>query len=337
MLDEVGLPRVAAERYPHEFSGGQRQRLGLARSLMLSPELLVADEPVSALDVSIQAQNLNLMQDLQRDLGLAYLFISHDLSVVRYMSDAIGVMYLGKLVEVGQADHVYYRPVHPYTRGLIDTIPVADPALAREREEKGVQGELPSAIDPPSGCRFRTRCPYARDRCAQQRPAGCGRSVPRTWPLATSAQGTRARRQPRQPPPRPNRRGAQVVGTSGCSHPSCVTRSPQGAAARRQGRGAVDQQPADPARFAVGLDALRFAGLEPVVYPSAHDQGTMRHYLAGDDQMRVADLRGALTDPGASPALSSPPGAPALSARWRRWTWMASRRCRRRSWPATPT
>jgi len=170
MLDEVGLPRAAVERYPHEFSGGQRQRLGLARALILSPKLIVADEPVSALDVSIQAQILNLMLDLQRDLGLTYLFISHDLSVVRYMAESIGVMYLGKLVEVGPADEVYYRPVHPYTKGLIDTVPVADPVVAQAREDKGVAGELPSAINPPSGCRFRTRCPFAQDICASEEP-----------------------------------------------------------------------------------------------------------------------------------------------------------------------
>jgi peptide/nickel transport system ATP-binding protein len=170
MLDQVGLPRAAAQRYPHEFSGGQRQRLGLARALILSPRLLVADEPVSALDVSIQAQILNLMQDLQRDMGLTYLFISHDLSVVRYLSDAIGVMYLGKMVEVGPADEVYYRPVHPYTKGLIDTIPVADPGRARATGQAGVSGELPSAIDPPSGCRFRTRCPLVQVICAQEEP-----------------------------------------------------------------------------------------------------------------------------------------------------------------------
>jgi peptide/nickel transport system ATP-binding protein len=170
ILDEVGLPRAAVDRYPHEFSGGQRQRLGLARALILRPKLVIADEPVSALDVSIQAQILNLMLDLQRDLGLTYLFISHDLSVVRYLSDTIGVMYLGKLVEIGPADDVYYRPVHPYTRGLIDTVPVADPVAAQAREDKGVTGELPSAINPPSGCRFRTRCPRAQEICAEQEP-----------------------------------------------------------------------------------------------------------------------------------------------------------------------
>jgi peptide/nickel transport system ATP-binding protein len=170
MLDEVGLPRAAVDRYPHEFSGGQRQRLGLARALIVRPKLVIADEPVSALDVSIQAQILNLMLDLQRDLGLTYLFISHDLSVVRYVSDTIGVMYLGKLVELGPADDVYYRPVHPYTKGLIDAVPVADPVAARGREDKGVAGELPSAINPPSGCRFRTRCPRVQELCAELEP-----------------------------------------------------------------------------------------------------------------------------------------------------------------------
>ena len=170
ILDEVGLPAAAADRYPHEFSGGQRQRLGLARALILRPAVMVADEPVSALDVSIQAQILNLMRDLQASHGLSYVFISHDLSVVRYMADIIGVMYLGKLVETGPAADVYVRPVHPYTRGLIDTVPVADPALERGKVNLGIAGELPSAVAPPSGCRFRTRCPRAQDLCAAAEP-----------------------------------------------------------------------------------------------------------------------------------------------------------------------
>ena len=170
ILGEVGLPASAVDRYPHEFSGGQRQRLGLARALIGGPSLIVADEPVSALDVSIQAQILNLMRDLQRERGLTYLFISHDLSVVRYMADAIGVMYLGKLVETGPADAVYSGAAHPYTQGLIDTVPVADPAAERAKEHQGVVGELPSAIAPPSGCRFRTRCPRAQELCATAEP-----------------------------------------------------------------------------------------------------------------------------------------------------------------------
>jgi peptide/nickel transport system ATP-binding protein len=171
ILNEVGLPATAVDRYPHEFSGGQRQRLGLARALIAGPSLIVADEPVSALDVSIQAQILNLMRDLQREHGLTYLFISHDLSVVRYMADAIGVMYLGKLVETGPAAAVYSSPAHPYTQGLIDTVPVADPEAERAKEHQGVTGELPSAINPPTGCRFRTRCPRAQDLCAVTEPS----------------------------------------------------------------------------------------------------------------------------------------------------------------------
>ncbi|MDT7568753.1 MAG: peptide/nickel transport system ATP-binding protein ddpF, partial [Pseudonocardiales bacterium] len=159
LLDEVGLARTALEKYPHEFSGGQRQRIGLARALALRPKLIVADEPVSALDVSVQAQILNLMRDLQVEHDLTYVFISHDLSVVRYIASTIGVMYLGKLVEVGPAEQVYTSPVHPYTRGLIDTIPLPDPTREHQKAHEGVRGELPSAMDPPSGCRFRTRCP----------------------------------------------------------------------------------------------------------------------------------------------------------------------------------
>jgi oligopeptide/dipeptide ABC transporter ATP-binding protein len=170
LLDEVGLPRNAVERYPHEFSGGQRQRIGLARALTLSPKVIVADEPVSALDVSIRAQVLNLMKRLQADHGLTYIVISHDLAVVKYMADRIGVMYLGKLVEMGSADDIYQRAAHPYTGGLIATIPVPDPAEARARKGAGIKGELPSSVTPPSGCRFRTRCPFAQDLCAQEEP-----------------------------------------------------------------------------------------------------------------------------------------------------------------------
>ena len=170
LLDEVGLPRSAVERYPHEFSGGQRQRIGLARALTLSPKVIVADEPVSALDVSIRAQVLNLMKRLQADHGLTYIVISHDLAVVKYMADRIGVMYLGKLVEMGSADDIYQRAAHPYTGGLIATIPVPDPEEARARKGAGIKGELPSSVTPPSGCRFRTRCPFAQDLCAQEEP-----------------------------------------------------------------------------------------------------------------------------------------------------------------------
>jgi peptide/nickel transport system ATP-binding protein len=188
MLDKVGLPKNAAERYPHEFSGGQRQRLGFARALILNPRLIVADEPVSALDVSIQSQVLNMMKDLQRDFGLTYLFISHDLGVIRYLSDRIGVMYLGKLVEIGPAEEVYLRPAHPYTKGLLDSAPVADPHWEKAKISEGVRGELPSAIHPPSGCRFRTRCPFAQEICAQAEPpmtpfAGAGHFAACHFPL----------------------------------------------------------------------------------------------------------------------------------------------------------
>jgi oligopeptide/dipeptide ABC transporter ATP-binding protein len=169
MLDEVGLPQRAAELYPHEFSGGQRQRIGLARALALEPKLIVADEPVSALDVSIQAQILNLLKELQERHALTYLFISHDLAVVKYMADTIGVMYLGKLVEVGPAREIYAHPAHPYTRALIDTIPNPDPT-APTQHGRHISGELPSPVSPPSGCRFRTRCPFAQERCSAEEP-----------------------------------------------------------------------------------------------------------------------------------------------------------------------
>jgi peptide/nickel transport system ATP-binding protein len=190
LLDEVGLPRNAVERYPHEFSGGQRQRIGLARALTLSPKLIVADEPVSALDVSIRAQVLNLMKRLQADHGLTYIVISHDLAVVKYMADRIGVMYLGKLVEMGPADDIYLRAAHPYTAGLIATIPVPDPEQARASQGAEIKGELPSPVTPPSGCRFRTRCPYAQDLCAQEEPGlrafGPGHVAACHFPLQTA-------------------------------------------------------------------------------------------------------------------------------------------------------
>src|ERR1039458_555326 len=170
LLDEVGLPRNAVERYPHEFSGGQRQRIGLARALTLNPRVIVADEPVSALDVSIRAQVLNLMKRLQADHGLTYIVISHDMAVVKYMADRIGVMYLGKLVEIGSGEDIYKRAAHPYTAGLIATIPLPEPEAARAKKGTGIRGELPSPINPPSGCRFRTRCPFAQELCAAEEP-----------------------------------------------------------------------------------------------------------------------------------------------------------------------
>ncbi len=170
LLSEVGLPANAVERFPHEFSGGQRQRIGLARVLTLSPKLIVADEPVSALDVSIRSQVLNLMKRLQDTHGMTYLVISHDLAVVKYLSDRIGVMYLGKLVETGSADDIYERAVHHYTAGLVATIPEPDPDRERSKSAVPIKGELPSAVDPPSGCRFRTRCPAAGDICAVEEP-----------------------------------------------------------------------------------------------------------------------------------------------------------------------
>jgi peptide/nickel transport system ATP-binding protein len=170
LLGEVGLSAAAADLYPHEFSGGQRQRIGLARALILEPALIVADEPVSALDVSIQAQILNLMKRLQSERDLTYVLISHDLSVVRYLADRVGVMYLGKLVETGTAAEVYERPAHPYTEGLLRSIPEPDPVKTRTVGEVAISGELPSPVTPPSGCRFRTRCPRAQNICAEQEP-----------------------------------------------------------------------------------------------------------------------------------------------------------------------
>jgi oligopeptide/dipeptide ABC transporter ATP-binding protein len=197
LLGEVGLPRNAVERYPHEFSGGQRQRIGLARALTVNPRLIVADEPVSALDVSIRAQVLNLMKRLQASHGLTYIVISHDLAVVKYMADRIGVMYLGKMVELGSGEDIYQRAAHPYTVGLLATIPVPDPTTERAKSGAGIKGELPSPVNPPSGCRFRTRCPFAQERCAAEEPQlrsfGPGHLAACHFPLQTpdgSAAGT---------------------------------------------------------------------------------------------------------------------------------------------------
>ena len=170
LLRWVGLPADARQRYPHEFSGGQRQRIGIARALALSPKLIICDEPVSALDVSVRAQVINLLEDLKQQFGVSYLFISHDLSVVEHIADRVAMMYLGTIVEAGARDQIWRNPQHPYTKALLAAAPIANPKLARARQRTMLQGELPSPLEPPAGCPFHSRCPIAQDRCTSDKP-----------------------------------------------------------------------------------------------------------------------------------------------------------------------
>ena len=197
LLERVGLNPEHFNRYPHEFSGGQRQRIGIARALALRPKLIIADEPVSALDVSIQAQIINLLEDLQSEFNLTYIFVAHDLGVVRHVSDRIAVMYLGKLAEIGAAEDVYSKPIHPYTLALLSAVPIPDPRENRSREPIVLEGDLPSPANPPPACRFHTRCPYATEICSEEEPplldhgrghlAACHHPLNREHPEAVAA------------------------------------------------------------------------------------------------------------------------------------------------------
>ncbi|MGI6763996.1 MAG: ABC transporter ATP-binding protein [Anaerovoracaceae bacterium] len=171
LLTQVGLNSEHANRYPHEFSGGQQQRIGIARALAVQPEFIVCDEPVSALDVSIQSQIVNMLEDMQQEMGLTYLFIAHDISVVKYISNRIGVMYLGNVVELAESNELYNNPLHPYTKTLMSAVPVPDPKISRERKRIILEGDIPSPMNPPSGCRFHIRCPYAISCCKEEVPA----------------------------------------------------------------------------------------------------------------------------------------------------------------------